>query len=138
MYTVLVCDDEKDIVSALKIYLTSDGYDVLCAYNGDEALELMEHNTVHLVLMDIMMPKTDGLTALSLLREKYNTRTITEMSHRKRQICRVPRPARNTANPSPIAAVYSNHASQKSGVSTRLPRHCASTTQIRSSSSRRA
>ena len=76
MYTVLVCDDEKDIVSALKIYLTSDGYDVLCAYNGDEALELMEHNTVHLVLMDIMMPKTDGLTALSLLREKYNTPVI--------------------------------------------------------------
>ena len=44
--------------------------------NGDEALELMEHNTVHLVLMDIMMPKTDGLTALSLLREKYNTPVI--------------------------------------------------------------
>ena len=56
MYTVLVCDDEKDIVSALKIYLTSDGYDVLCAYNGEEALELMENHTVHLVLMDIMMP----------------------------------------------------------------------------------
>ncbi|MBQ6067288.1 MAG: response regulator transcription factor [Clostridia bacterium] len=76
MYTVLVCDDEKDIVSALKIYLTSDGYDVLCAYNGEEALELMETHTVHLVLMDIMMPKTDGLTALSLLREKYNTPVI--------------------------------------------------------------
>ena len=76
MYTVLVCDDEKDIVSALKIYLTSDGYDVLCAFNGEEALELMETHTVHLVLMDIMMPKTDGLTALSLLREKYNTPVI--------------------------------------------------------------
>ena len=76
MYTVLVCDDEKDIVSALKIYLTSDGYDVLCAYNGDEALELMETHAVHLVLMDIMMPKTDGLTALTKLREKYNTPVI--------------------------------------------------------------
>ena len=76
MYTVLVCDDEKDIVSALKIYLTSDGYDVLCAYNGEEALALMESHTVHLVLMDIMMPKTDGLTALSLLRQKYNTPVI--------------------------------------------------------------
>lgn len=76
MYTVLVCDDEKDIVSALKIYLTSDGYNVLCAYNGDEALELLEHNTVHLILMDIMMPQTDGLTALSLLRQKYNTPVI--------------------------------------------------------------
>lgn len=76
MYTVLVCDDEKDIVSALKIYLTSDGYNVLCAYNGDQALELLEHNTVHLILMDIMMPETDGLTALSLLRQKYNTPVI--------------------------------------------------------------
>ena len=76
MYTVLVCDDEKDIVSALKIYLTSDGYDVLCAYNGKEALELLESHTVHLVLMDIMMPETDGLTALTKLREKYNTPVI--------------------------------------------------------------
>ena len=76
MYTVLVCDDEKDIVSALKIYLTSDGYNVLCAYNGDQALDLLEHNTVHLILMDIMMPETDGLTALSLLRQKYNTPVI--------------------------------------------------------------
>ena len=76
MYTVLVCDDEKDIVSALKIYLTSDGYNVLCAYNGEEALEIMEQHTVHLVLMDIMMPKTDGLTALSLIRQKYNTPVI--------------------------------------------------------------
>ena len=76
MYTVLVCDDEKDIVSALKIYLTSDGYDVLCAYNGVEALELLEHNTVHLVLMDIMMPDMDGVTALTKLREKYNTPVI--------------------------------------------------------------
>ena len=76
MYTVLICDDEKDIVSALKIYLSSDGYNVLCAYNGKEALEIMEHNEVHLVLMDIMMPETDGLTALTILREKYNTPVI--------------------------------------------------------------
>ena len=76
MYTVLVCDDEKDIVSALKIYLTSDGYDVLCAYNGEEALELLEHNTVHLILLDIMMPGMDGMTALTKLREKYNTPVI--------------------------------------------------------------
>ena len=76
MYTVLVCDDEKDIVSALKIYLTSDGYDVLCAYNGEEALALLEHNTVHLILLDIMMPGMDGVTALTRLREKYNTPVI--------------------------------------------------------------
>ncbi len=76
MYTVLVVDDEKDIVSALKIYLTSDGYNVLTAYNGREALEILDNNEVHLVLMDIMMPETDGLTAVTKLREKYNMPVI--------------------------------------------------------------
>ncbi len=76
MYTVLVCDDEKDIVSALKIYLTSDGYNVLEAYNGSEAIDIIENNEVHLILMDIMMPETDGLTALLKIREKYNTPVI--------------------------------------------------------------
>jgi DNA-binding response OmpR family regulator len=76
MYTILVVDDEKDIVSALKIYLTSDGYNVLTAYNGTEALEILDNNEVHLVLMDIMMPETDGLTAVTKLREKYNMPVI--------------------------------------------------------------
>ena len=76
MYTVLVCDDEKDIVSALKIYLEADGYNVLCAYNGKEALEIVNTSTVHLILMDIMMPVTDGITALTKIREKYNTPVI--------------------------------------------------------------
>lgn len=76
MYTVLVCDDEKDIVSALKIYLTSDGYNVIEAYNGLEALKLLECNEVHLVLMDIMMPELDGINALIRLRENYNTPVI--------------------------------------------------------------
>ncbi len=76
MYTVLVCDDEKDIVSALKIYLTSDGYNVLEAYDGCEALEILDSNEVHLVLMDIMMPGMDGLSAIVKLREKYNTPVI--------------------------------------------------------------
>ncbi len=76
MYTVLVCDDEKDIVSALKIYLTSDGYNVLEAYNGNEAINIIENNEVHLILMDIMMPETDGITALMKIREKHNTPVI--------------------------------------------------------------
>lgn len=76
MYTILVVDDERDIVSALKIYLTSDGYNVLTAYNGEEALKVLESNEVHLILMDIMMPKLDGLSALTKLREKYNTPVI--------------------------------------------------------------
>lgn len=76
MYTILVCDDEKDIVSALKIYLLSDGYNVLEAYNGKQALETLENNEVHLILMDIMMPEIDGITALVKLRENYNTPVI--------------------------------------------------------------
>lgn len=76
MFTVLVCDDEKDIVSALKIYLTSDGYNVLEAYNGNEAIDIIEKEEVHCVLMDIMMPDMDGITALMKIREKYNTPVI--------------------------------------------------------------
>lgn len=69
MYTVLVCDDERDIVSSLEIYLKSEGYNVLSAFDGNEALRLMRTQTVHLVLMDIMMPHMDGLTALMRIRE---------------------------------------------------------------------
>ncbi len=76
MFTVLVCDDEKDIVSALKIYLTSDGYNVLEAYNGNEAVDIIENNEIHCVLMDIMMPDMDGISALMKIREKYNTPVI--------------------------------------------------------------
>ena len=54
MYRILVCDDEKDIVSALKIYLMADGYQVFEAYNGREALEILKNEDIHLVLMDIM------------------------------------------------------------------------------------
>ncbi len=72
MYNILVCDDEKDIVSALKIYLEAEGYGVVCAYNGEEALELAESRAVHLVLLDIMMPGMDGITAMKRLREKSN------------------------------------------------------------------
>ena len=60
MYNILVCDDEKDIVSALTIYLTTSGYQVFPAYDGTEALALLEKEDIHLVLLDIMMPKLDG------------------------------------------------------------------------------
>ena len=76
MYNILICDDEKDIVSALKIYLTAEGYDVLEAYNGLEALNALKENTIHLVLMDVMMPEMDGITAVSRLREDYNLPVI--------------------------------------------------------------
>lgn len=76
MYSILVCDDEKDIVSALKIYLMAEGYQVFEAYNGREALKLTEENDIHLVLMDIMMPQMDGIEAMTRLREKSNVPVI--------------------------------------------------------------
>ena len=68
MYKVLECDDEKDIVSAISIYLTSDGYEVIPARNGLEALDIVKHNDVHLVLMDIMMPEMNGYEAAKAIR----------------------------------------------------------------------
>ncbi len=76
MYNILICDDERDIVSALKIYLTAEGYGVLEAYNGLEALNILQTHDVHLVLMDVMMPEMDGITAVSKLREAYNLPVI--------------------------------------------------------------
>ena len=76
MYNILVCDDEKDIVSALTIYLTTAGYQVFPAYDGTEALELLRREDIHLVLLDIMMPKLDGIAALTRLREASNVPVI--------------------------------------------------------------
>ena len=76
MYNILICDDDKDIVNALKIYLTDPQYRLLEAYNGIEALELAEKEELHLVLMDIMMPQMDGITAMVKLREKSNVPVI--------------------------------------------------------------
>lgn len=76
MYNILVCDDEKDIVSALKIYLTADGYQVFEAYNGKEAIEVIEREEIHLVLMDVMMPVMDGITAMVKLRQISNVPVI--------------------------------------------------------------
>ena len=76
MYNILVCDDERDIVSALRIYLEPEGYRVLEAYNGQEALELLSREQVHLVLLDIMMPKLDGISTIARLRETSNVPVI--------------------------------------------------------------
>lgn len=72
MYNILICDDERDIVSALKIYLSGEDYRLFEAYNGKEALEIAEKNDIHLIIMDIMMPRLDGIAATALLREKSN------------------------------------------------------------------
>ena len=76
MYTILICDDEPDIRSALRIYLTGEGYAVREAANGREALELIGREEIHLVLMDIMMPGMDGMTATARLREVSNVPVI--------------------------------------------------------------
>ena len=76
MYNILVCDDEKDIVSALRIYLTAEGYRVYEAGNGREALEYLAKEDIHLVLMDIMMPEMDGFTLLEKLDANKKIPTI--------------------------------------------------------------
>ena len=65
MYNILICDDEKDIVSALKIYLANDDYHLFEAYNGRQALEVIEKEELHLILLDIMMPELDGIQVLT-------------------------------------------------------------------------
>ena len=72
----MICDDEKDIVSALKIYLADQEYCLYEAYNGKEALEIIENNDIHLVLLDIMMPEMDGIQTLVRLRESRNIPVI--------------------------------------------------------------
>ncbi len=76
MYNILVCDDERDIVSALQIYLESDGYKVFTAFNGKEAIDVATSQEIHLILMDIMMPVMDGITAMVKLRETSNVPVI--------------------------------------------------------------
>jgi DNA-binding response OmpR family regulator len=76
MYNVLICDDDRDIVNALTIYLEASGYRVCKAYDGVQALEVMKTEDVHLVLMDIMMPKMDGINAMVKIRERSNVPVI--------------------------------------------------------------
>ncbi len=70
MQTILVCDDDREIVEAIEIYLQQEGYEVLKAYDGEEALQILKENEVHLLIMDIMMPKLDGIRATLKIREK--------------------------------------------------------------------
>ena len=72
MYNILICDDDRDIVSALDIYLTSEGYATVKAYDGLEALEMVKEHDIHLILMDVMMPNLDGIRATAKLRESTN------------------------------------------------------------------
>ena len=70
MYTVLICDDDKAILNSIEIYLRHEGYEVLKAENGKQAVELAENNEIHCAVMDVMMPVMDGIAATLKIREK--------------------------------------------------------------------
>lgn len=70
MQTILVCDDDKEIVEAIEIYLQQEGYSVIKAYDGEQALQMLKENEVHLLIIDVMMPKLDGIRATLKIREE--------------------------------------------------------------------
>ena len=72
MYNILICDDEKDIVNALKIYLENSEYNLIAAYDGQQAIDIVNSQEIHLILMDIMMPKVDGIKAMQEIRKEHN------------------------------------------------------------------
>ncbi len=72
MYNILVVDDDKEIVKAIEIYLERENYQILKAYNGEEALKQLKENEIHLILLDIMMPKKDGIETLTDIRKEKN------------------------------------------------------------------
>lgn len=76
MYNILICDDDKDIVNALKIFLFDKDYRFFEAYNGLEALDIIKSNDIHIILMDIMMPELDGISAMVKIREMSNVPVI--------------------------------------------------------------
>ena len=76
MFNILICDDDREIVDAIAIYLETEGYGVMKAYNGLEALQTLEKNEIHLLIMDIMMPEMDGIKATLKVREKSSIPVI--------------------------------------------------------------
>jgi DNA-binding response OmpR family regulator len=72
MYNILVCDDDKEIVEAIEIYLSQEGYHILKAYDGMQALKILETEDVHLLILDVMMPRLDGIHATLKIREKHS------------------------------------------------------------------
>ena len=73
---ILVCDDQQEIVEAIEIYLKNEGYEIFKAYDGQEALEVLDRETIHLIIMDVMMPKMDGIRATLKIRESRNIPVI--------------------------------------------------------------
>jgi len=69
---ILICDDDREIVNAIEVYLKNEGYNIFKAYDGLDALDVIEKNEIHLILMDVMMPKLDGMTTTMKIREDKN------------------------------------------------------------------
>ena len=76
MHRILICDDERDIVSALRIYLEAEGHDCVCCYSGKQVLQALEREEIELVLLDIMMPEMDGIETINRIRQKSNVPVI--------------------------------------------------------------
>ena len=76
MYNILICDDQPDIVNALKIYLAPEGYNLFEAFTGKEALDIVRNNDIHLIILDVMMPVMDGITTTAKIRETSNVPII--------------------------------------------------------------
>ena len=82
MQTILVCDDDKEIVEAIDIYLQQEGYQVLKAYDGEEALEILKEKEVHLLIIDVMMPRLDGYSLARRVRARRVTTPILMLTAR--------------------------------------------------------
>jgi len=89
MANILICDDERDIVSALKIYLSGEGYTLFEAYTGREALDIVAKNDIHLILMDVMMPQMDGWQVIKEIRAISKTPVIM-LTAKLRETCNIP------------------------------------------------
>ncbi|MBR4656036.1 MAG: response regulator transcription factor [Oscillospiraceae bacterium] len=76
MYRILVCDDDREVVSSIRIYLNAEGYQTVCAYSGQECLDKLREQEIHLVILDVVMPEKDGISTLSELREWSNVPVI--------------------------------------------------------------
>lgn len=76
MYNILVCDDDKEIVRAIEIYLSKEGYNIIKAYNGEECINILKQNKIHLILLDIMMPKKDGIETIIEIRQNNSIPVI--------------------------------------------------------------
>ena len=85
MANILICDDDKEIVEAIEIYLLQEGYQIFKAYDGEQAIEVLKKEDIHLLIIDIMMPKLDGIHATLKIREYSSIPIIFYLQSRRMQ-----------------------------------------------------